>query len=139
MTLDSITRVNLRVIADQAPITGGFAVYQARVMLFEEIHDSSALRLAPPLITNGVYNPVHIYPNPTNGTMILNFELPEGSTGSMQLYDLSGRIVSKYSLIAGTPTQQFNAVDLPSGLYFYTVFVNGTAVMSDKLVLIKQE
>jgi parallel beta-helix repeat protein len=138
MTLDSITRVNLHAVADLAPISGGTAVYDARAMLFEEIHDSSALRMAPsPIVRENI--PGHIYPNPTTGVMMLNYELPEGKTGSLQLYDITGRVIHSYALSAGTQVQQFNAAELPAGLYFYTVFVDGNAVLSEKVVIIKQE
>jgi hypothetical protein len=138
MNLDSIQSATLRTIAHGAPVSGGIAVYDARAMLFEEVHDSSSLRMASSYPPDGTINPGNIYPNPTTGKMMLNYQLSEGQTGTMQLYDLSGRIVHRYTLVGGSEIQQFDAEDIPGGLYFYSVFVNGNIIMSNKVIIIKQ-
>jgi parallel beta-helix repeat protein len=140
MNLDSLQIVTLTAIAKSSPISGGIGVYDARAMLFLEVHDSSALRLAPEHgLNNGASLPGHIYPNPSTGTLMLNYELPEGQTGVMQLYDLTGRIVHRYPLVGGMPIQQFDASDVPAGLYFYSVIVGNEAILSEKLIIIRQE
>jgi parallel beta-helix repeat protein len=138
MYLDSLQIVTLTGIAEQGPISGGPAVYDARNMLFQEFNDSSALRMAPQPHTVAPSPLPRIYPNPSNGTLMLNYELEGGQTGILQLYDISGRIVRSYSLVSGVPMQQFDAGEVPDGLYFYTIVINGEAILSEKLVIFRQ-
>jgi hypothetical protein len=140
MNLDSVQTATLTAIANSAPVTGGVGVYDARAMLFLEVHDSSALRLASEVgLEETTTLPGHIYPNPSTGALMLNYELPEGQTGTMQLYDISGRLVHSYTLIGGAQVQHFDARDVPTGLYFYSVYVGNVAILSDKLIIIRQE
>jgi parallel beta-helix repeat protein len=135
MNLDSAQIVTLTAIANQAPVSGGIAVYDARAMLFREVHDSSALRLPPQAVTEVVS--AHIYPNPSSGVLMLNYALPNNAAGVMEIRDITGRILEIYILAADTPVQQFDTGDIPAGLYFCTVRINGDAKLSEKVVIIK--
>jgi 1,4-alpha-glucan branching enzyme len=88
------------------------------------------------------------YPNPFNPTTTIEYQIPpspfseKGERGgfvSLTVYDLLGREVA--TLInerkqAGTYTQQWNAANLPSGVYFYRLKA-GTYTETKKLVLLK--
>ena len=62
------------------------------------------------------------YPNPFNPATTIYFALPSQSFVSLKVYNILGRevatIVSE-EMSAGTYTQQWNAGDLSSGVYFY--------------------
>jgi hypothetical protein len=64
------------------------------------------------------------YPNPFNPSTNINFSLAEAGLVKMVVYDMLGQ---KVSVIvdefreAGYHTVTFNASNLPSGLYFYTL------------------
>lgn len=139
MNLDSTQIGILTAIANQAPVSGGIAVYDARAMLFLEVHDSSALRIAP--ISPDESQPTalgRVYPNPSSGTFMIDFPLAEGQTACLDLYDISGRMVKSYILVANNPVHQFTTETVPAGLYFYTFRVEGHAILSDRIIIIKE-
>lgn len=80
------------------------------------------------------------YPNPFNPATSIGFSLPNNTSVSMNIYDISGRhvmtLVNNEFKTAGSYTVQFNASDLSSGTYFYSI---KTDEFSDvkKMVLIK--
>jgi len=91
----------------------------------------------------GKFNLKQNYPNPSNPTSKIDFEIPVNAFVSVQVYDVTGRIVSRLvneKLNAGYYSTTFNGSNLASGIYYYKIFVksekeqfNGTK----KLVLIK--
>lgn len=62
------------------------------------------------------------YPNPFNPTTIISFSLPHHSDVKLQVYDMSGRLVSTLmneTKQAGNYQVNFDARNLSSGVYFY--------------------
>jgi hypothetical protein len=80
------------------------------------------------------------YPNPFNPTTNIRFSLPEDGNVSLKFYDMMGREVSSYVdnefLKAGIYNAEFNASDLSSGIYFYTLKTNNF-VETKKMMLVK--
>ena len=79
------------------------------------------------------------YPNPFNPETKIDFNLPEDGFVSITLYDNSGREISSLvneSKNAGFYTVKFNASDLSSGIYFYTIKANGFSA-TKKMILNK--
>ncbi len=64
------------------------------------------------------------YPNPFNPTTIINYQLTFNSFVTLRIFDLQGKeistIVNKKQL-AGSHSVEFNATNLSSGIYFYTL------------------
>ncbi len=79
------------------------------------------------------------YPNPFNPTTSISFALPKASHVSLKIIDIIGReiatIVSE-ELPAGSYTRQWNAENMPSGIYFYRLQA-GSYTQTKKLVLLK--
>lgn len=79
------------------------------------------------------------YPNPFNPSTTISFNLPSRSFVSLKVFDLIGRevaaIISEY-MQAGNYSRQWNASDLPSGIYFYRL-QSGTFTETKKLILLK--
>ena len=62
------------------------------------------------------------YPNPCNPSTTISFNLPSNLFVSLKVYDALGREISTIvseDLSAGNYSRQWNAVGLPSGVYFY--------------------
>lgn len=63
------------------------------------------------------------YPNPFNPVTNIKFGLPKGSFVTLKIYDMLGRevasLINNMNLAAGNYTYDFNAVNVPSGIYFY--------------------
>jgi hypothetical protein len=79
------------------------------------------------------------YPNPFNPTTTISFSLPSKSFVSLKVFDALGREVSTLvskELTAGSYSQEWNAVNLPSGVYFYRLQA-GNYNETRKLVLLK--
>jgi len=79
------------------------------------------------------------YPNPFNPTTIIKYSLSSESFVSLKVYDLLGkevRTLVSSEQNAGVHKINFNASDLPSGVYIYTLSANGFN-QTRKLVLLK--
>lgn len=79
------------------------------------------------------------YPNPFNPTTTISFSLPSKLFVLLKIFDLIGREVTTIvsgELSAGTHTREWNAANMPSGIYFYRLQA-GTFSETKKLVLLR--
>ncbi|MCK5136790.1 MAG: T9SS type A sorting domain-containing protein [Bacteroidales bacterium] len=79
------------------------------------------------------------YPNPFNNTTIIAFELENSSNISLEVYDITGRMVR--SLVsefrtAGSHEVNFDAAGIPGGMYFYKLD-NGYRVQVNNMIISK--
>lgn len=79
------------------------------------------------------------YPNPFNPSTKIKFSIPSSSNVSLKIYDVIGNEIA--SLVnerkeAGEYEVEFNASNLPSGIYFSTL-QSGSGIQTQKLLLIK--
>jgi hypothetical protein len=79
------------------------------------------------------------YPNPFNPTTTIKFSLSEPQKVKLTVYSLLGEevtiLIDEYKS-SGTHSIVFNANDLSSGVYIYTI-VSGNSTASKKLILLK--
>ena len=79
------------------------------------------------------------YPNPFNPSTEITYGIPQDGDVKLTVFDNLGRqvgvLVDGYKS-AGTYTVQFNAEDLPSGMYLYRIETAG-GTLSKKMVLMK--
>ena len=85
------------------------------------------------------YNLSSNYPNPFNPSTIINFAVKDAGLVSIKVFDILGAEIS--TLVneikeAGEYVVEFNANNLPSGVYIYTMQVN-EFVSSKKMLLMK--
>jgi flagellar hook assembly protein FlgD len=69
----------------------------------------------------------------------ISFSIPKRSFVSIKVYDLLGREVSTIiseEMPAGSYSQQWNATNMPSGVYFYRLHA-GQFAETKKLVLLR--
>ena len=79
------------------------------------------------------------YPNPFNASTMISFTLPSRLFVTLKIYDLLGRAVSTLvsgQLSAGNHNQKWDALNIPSGLYFYRLQA-GNYDMTKKIILLK--
>jgi hypothetical protein len=79
---------------------------------------------------------VNLYPNPNNGLMELNYDLGNSQDAKMNLYDITGKLISSYKL-NNKGTLQMNEQNLNNGIYFYHILVGEKTIKTDKIVIIK--
>jgi hypothetical protein len=81
------------------------------------------------------------YPNPFNPTTTIEFDLPKAGNVTLKIFDISGREVAKeingLSLMPGNYKVHFDGSSLSSGVYFYSLVVNGNAISTKKMLMIK--
>lgn len=80
------------------------------------------------------------YPNPFNSSSIINYSLRVNSLITLKLYDISGKEIR--TLInerkpQGNYTIKFDGNGLSSGIYFYSLFINGLREETKRMILLK--
>jgi hypothetical protein len=135
----------LYAIAGQCALTGGNAVYQSqnllmaienRVIVFDDNCDLEN-DLRSKNVVNNQQKTMKLYPNPSTGKMTLECNLQDNESGTLNVYDLTGHLVSAYKLVTGAKIMTVNAETLQPGVYQYEVLVNGKSASKDKLIIIK--
>jgi hypothetical protein len=79
------------------------------------------------------------YPNPFNPVTQISYTLPAKSTIQLTVYDLVGHkiaVLANETQDAGRYTVSFDASNLPSGIYFYSL-TTGTRDITRKMTVIK--
>ena len=81
------------------------------------------------------------YPNPFNPVTTIKFGLPNAAKVTLKVYDILGREVSilfnNIDINAGIITYEFDASELASGVYFYSLIVNNNKIDTKRMVLVK--
>ena len=80
------------------------------------------------------------YPNPFNPNTVISYQLAVSNYISLKVYDVQGKEIK--TLVnekqnAGYYQTKFDAEDLPSGIYYYSLFVNGNLAGTRKMILIR--
>jgi hypothetical protein len=139
---------DLNNIAIQCPLSGGNAVYQARITLMTMANDviefidncdkgQRSLIQSHPVTENGDFN-FRLYPNPNDGNMTFDYSSPDYSNGKLMLYDVTGRFVNSYNLNEGLNNSlKISEDQLQNGIYIYKIFVNNEIIASDRVVIVK--
>jgi len=79
------------------------------------------------------------YPNPFNPATSINFKIPENGNVRLVVYDVLGKEVAlliNEDMDGGSHKVKFNAVNLPSGIYFYSL-TSGQYSETKKMILMK--
>jgi hypothetical protein len=79
------------------------------------------------------------YPNPFNPATTIRYSLPSSSRVNLGVYNVLGQLVSELvneEATIGWKEVQWNAEDVPSGVYFYRLQA-GTFAETKKLILLK--
>jgi len=79
------------------------------------------------------------FPNPFNPSTTITFSLPQSASVRLAVYDISGRKVSTLlnrTMSAGQHSVTFNADEVSSGIYFYTLQA-GEQRLTQSMTLIK--
>lgn len=93
-------------------------------MMFEDDGDEEVMEV------------INLFPNPAQNNVYIDIELDENEVGVIEFYDVVGALIIRESI----PPSQHDATlislgDIPSGIYTYTILVNGANVYSGKLVV----
>jgi hypothetical protein len=75
-------------------------------------------------------------PNPSTSTTNLAYQLSNDETGILTIYDYMGRTIANHTF-SGSGKYAFNTNNYPIGIYAYTVRINDSIVLQDKLIIAK--
>jgi len=77
-------------------------------------------------------NSIHLFPNPTNGTIAISYSLPKSSDVRIGIYNSYGQLANEISngwQTAGRQETVFDVQKLAMGIYFVKVIVDGNATV----------
>lgn len=80
------------------------------------------------------------YPNPFNQFTIINVQCTIKSNLIVRVFDITGRevaILANETIIPGKYEIRFDGNNLSSGIYFYSLFINGKLFQTKKMIMIK--
>jgi hypothetical protein len=80
----------------------------------------------------GLTDQLSVSPNPTSGPCSISYQLAEGQTGAISVFDGYGKRITVFSLDAETGVIPLD--DLPSGIYFIQLSAKGKLVKTEKLI-----
>lgn len=85
---------------------------------------------------NGAFS--NLYPNPSNGSVTLQYELPKNEKeGELILYNMQGAEVKRYKVDGTFNDVIIDNTQLPASTYFYNLQTSKGAVGTKKMVVIK--
>jgi flagellar hook assembly protein FlgD len=79
------------------------------------------------------------FPNPFNPSTVIGYQLPEAGSVSIQVYDVTGRLVATLvdgMVNAGRHQVRFDAGSLSSGVYIVRMQTSGF-LQTQKMILLK--
>jgi len=75
-------------------------------------------------------------PNPFSSTTSIRYTIPDGMrTGSIAVFDLSGKMLLQFNGLSGRNQVTINGSTLQPGMYIYTLMAEGQEVISKKMIL----
>lgn len=80
------------------------------------------------------------YPNPFNPATMISYHLKKDHNVNIQVFNIQGRMVwetGSMKLKAGSHRQMFDGSSFGSGVYFYSLCINGNVAVGKKMVLMK--
>ncbi|MEM6345005.1 MAG: T9SS type A sorting domain-containing protein [Bacteroidota bacterium] len=99
-------------------------------IIHQEVQINTLLSDIDPLLEAGV-SMAQNAPNPTSGATVVAVDL-KGRIGEIRVADLTGRSVQIVPL-SGTTKEIEIANELPAGVYFYTLWMEGRPIISRKM------
>ncbi|MEO8666855.1 MAG: T9SS type A sorting domain-containing protein, partial [Ignavibacteria bacterium] len=107
-------------------------------ILYTNNGGSSGISLISGLVPEA-YSLSQNYPNPFNPSTNFRFDIPSSAIVTLKVYDSSGkevRTLLNEVKTAGSYEAEFDALNLPSGIYYYTL-MTGDLVLTKKMMLVK--
>jgi len=129
----------LNAIAFDDPSISGDGVYFARMLLDTiVIEPESQARLSQILTEEENANSILpiVYPNPNDGTFVVDLNFDPESQVLLTLTDITGRTIFKG--VQETRTQSYSFESLSAGVYIFKIELNNELLMHGKLIIQSQ-
>jgi hypothetical protein len=77
-----------------------------------------------------------LYPNPAATTVNLDFDLPSSvRSAGISIFNMMGAVVRESAVYHGTNKLSMDVSGLESGIYFYTILINGDVYRTEKFII----
>ena len=116
-------------IDSKAWVTCTFFVDDVKDFVFHIKFGEAEMSVKEPVITKN-----NVYPNPATSIVNIDYALNSGNA-QVVFYNILGVSVHEQSLSGQTGTAKVNVSDFATGIYFYTIKVNGKSVETKKLII----
>jgi hypothetical protein len=116
---------------------GGGSANNLDIMIFPVIDMTSTPAGINNYVSHGDLSLYAASPNPTNGTININFSLKTSSKVDIEVYDVTGKIVktvSNNNLAVGVNSISVDASTFEAGSYIYSINANGNKMFSKFIV-----
>lgn len=123
---------------DKVPVSGKYLYRLKQVDNDGKFEYSSSVEVNASTLTSG-YELAQNHPNPFNPTTTIAFALAKDEFVSLKVYDMLGKEIATLvngKQSAGAYSVPFEASQLPSGIYFYTLRA-GNNIETKKMLLVK--
>jgi hypothetical protein len=86
---------------------------------------------------NSVSNihPFKLYPNPSQGQIVIEYEMPLKSSAEFVVYGITGQVIYRSTIPGGNHVWNINISDAQSGIYLYELWVNDVRTESGKIFI----
>ncbi len=81
-----------------------------------------------------VFNKLVLYPNPTNGILIVELPSPAGLDMSLQIVSITGQRLLSKKAESGNAIQSIEVSGLPQGMYLFQAVSDGRVLSVNKFV-----
>ena len=79
---------------------------------------------------------IEIYPNPTQGTLVIDFKQQEATHAAISILDVNGRLVYKHTCSSITGAESIDLSKLDNGMYFVNVLSDNIS-FNEKIIISK--
>jgi hypothetical protein len=77
-----------------------------------------------------------VYPNPASAFASIDYHLGgEANSAKIILCNVLGSVVGEYTLVKDARKLNISTMDLTSGVYFYSLYVDGKTLVTRKLII----
>jgi hypothetical protein len=88
------------------------------------------------LFSNDKISISSVYPNPASAFASIDYHLGgEANSAKIILCNVLGSVVGEYTLVKDARKLNISTMDLTSGVYFYSLYVDGKTLVTRKLII----
>lgn len=77
----------------------------------------------------------NVYPNPASDQAHVNFELPTGTTGTVIIRDMIGKVVYRENLETENGKATINTQNFSDGIYFCSLMMDEKTILTRKMII----
>lgn len=104
--------------------------------LITQFNGGDNTQVGEPLFSNEKISISNVYPNPASSYASIDYNLlNQGDQAKIILCNVLGNVVGEYPLVKDAKRLYISTQELSSGVYFYTLSVEGKSLITKKLII----